>query len=164
MIENSDISKDFQMIGARVGFSALRLLKNKSYRSSPRFYHFVKYGILNKTPVESWFKNEDQTFSVCAANNILLNAMPVLSQSIGSSDLVPRIARVGEPTASWRSFAACPLPMSKYFTYLSASGWLVLAKISMPSKRCTGRSTFWYQQNICILTRKWRRRRSWLDE
>jgi hypothetical protein len=47
-----------------------------------------------------WFKKEDQTFSICAVGNILLKAIPALSQSIGSSDPVPSIARAGEPAAS----------------------------------------------------------------
>jgi hypothetical protein len=52
MIENAEISKGFEMIGARVGLSSLRVLNNKSYQSSPRFYHFVKYDVSNKTPAE----------------------------------------------------------------------------------------------------------------
>jgi hypothetical protein len=47
-----------------------------------------------------WFKKEDQTFLEHGNSNILLKAIPALSQSIGSSDLVPRMARIGEPTAS----------------------------------------------------------------
>lgn len=60
MIENADISKDFQMIGARVGLTALRVLNNKSYQSSPRFYHFVKNGtlvLLNLTQQSYMFEN-----------------------------------------------------------------------------------------------------------
>jgi hypothetical protein len=43
MIENSDLMDGFPMIGVRAGLSAIRVLNNKSYQSSPRFYFFVKY-------------------------------------------------------------------------------------------------------------------------
>jgi hypothetical protein len=45
-------------------------------------------------------EKEDQTFSARAVNYILLKAIPTLSQSIGSSNLVPRIAIAGESAAS----------------------------------------------------------------
>jgi hypothetical protein len=45
MIENSDLLKDFPMIGIKAGLSAQWVLNNKSYQSPTRFQHFVKYRI-----------------------------------------------------------------------------------------------------------------------
>src|ERR671918_233206 len=45
------IIKDiFENIGVIAGETAMRVLNNKSYSSSPRFYHFVKYRIPIKEP------------------------------------------------------------------------------------------------------------------
>jgi hypothetical protein len=50
MIENADLAESFDMIGVIVDISSMRVLINKSYSSSPRFYHFIKYHIPIKEP------------------------------------------------------------------------------------------------------------------
>ena len=50
MIENADLAESFDMIGVIAGISSMRVLINKSYSSSPRFYHFIKYRIPIKEP------------------------------------------------------------------------------------------------------------------
>jgi hypothetical protein len=50
MIENADLAESFDMIGVIAGISSMRVLINKSYSSSPRFYHFIKYHIPIKEP------------------------------------------------------------------------------------------------------------------
>jgi hypothetical protein len=106
MIENADISEDFQMVGARVGYSALRVLKNKSYQSSPRFYHFVKYGTLDKTPVEdlvllnltqrsSMFQNVDDSHIMDVINKeIGINSGTIQKKWKNTLDFVKYIQRI----------------------------------------------------------------------
>jgi hypothetical protein len=43
MIENADLAESFDMIGVIAGISTMKVLINKSYFSSPRFYHFIMY-------------------------------------------------------------------------------------------------------------------------
>ena len=50
LIENADFAESLDMIGVVVSPSAMRVLNNKSYSSSQRFYHFVKYGVSLKNP------------------------------------------------------------------------------------------------------------------
>jgi hypothetical protein len=50
MIENSDFSESLNMIGVFAAPSAMHVLNNKSYRSSPRFYRFVRYDISTNNP------------------------------------------------------------------------------------------------------------------
>jgi hypothetical protein len=50
MVENADLAESFDMIGVIAGISSMRVLINKSYSSSPRFYHFIKYRIPIKEP------------------------------------------------------------------------------------------------------------------
>jgi hypothetical protein len=45
MIENADFVQSFDMIGVIAAPSSIRVLNAKSYSSSQRFYHFVKYRI-----------------------------------------------------------------------------------------------------------------------
>jgi hypothetical protein len=50
LIENADFAESLNMIGIVASPSAMRVLNNKSYSSSPRFYHFVKYDVSRKNP------------------------------------------------------------------------------------------------------------------
>lgn len=50
MIENAILAESFDMIGVIAGPSSVRVLNNKSYRSSTRFYYFVKNNIRIKKP------------------------------------------------------------------------------------------------------------------
>jgi hypothetical protein len=50
MIENADFVQSFDMIGVIAAPSSIRVLNAKSYSSSQRFYHFVKYRIPIKEP------------------------------------------------------------------------------------------------------------------
>lgn len=50
MVENADLAESVDMIGVIAGPSSMRVLNNKIYPSSPRFYHFVKYRIPIKEP------------------------------------------------------------------------------------------------------------------
>jgi hypothetical protein len=53
MIENADLAESIDMIGVIAGMSSMRILNNKSYSSSPRFYRFVKYRIPIKEPTRN---------------------------------------------------------------------------------------------------------------
>jgi hypothetical protein len=48
MIENAKLAESFDMIGVIAGPSSIRVLNNKSYWSSTRFYYFVKNNIRTK--------------------------------------------------------------------------------------------------------------------
>lgn len=106
MIENADISKDFHMIGARVGLTAIRVLNNKSYQSSPRFYHFVKYWIpdrtsvkdlilLNLTQQSSMFGNvNDDQINDVVKNEIEANSGTILEKWKNTSDFLQYIPTI----------------------------------------------------------------------
>lgn len=67
LIENAKYNESFEMIGVIVGDSAMRVLNNKSYSSSPRFYNFVKYRIPIKEPT----RKRRRRFDRLAALNIM---------------------------------------------------------------------------------------------
>jgi hypothetical protein len=50
LIENADFAESLDMIGIVASPSAMWVLNNKSYSSSPRFYHFVKHDVSIKNP------------------------------------------------------------------------------------------------------------------
>jgi hypothetical protein len=50
MIENAMLAESFDMIGVIAGPSTMRILNNKSYSSSTRFYYFIKQSIPIKNP------------------------------------------------------------------------------------------------------------------
>lgn len=50
MIENAQLAEISEMVGVIAGPSSMRVLNNKSYSSSLRLYHFVKYRIPIKEP------------------------------------------------------------------------------------------------------------------
>ncbi len=50
MIENSKFAESLDMIGIVAGPSAMWVLNNKSYSSSPRFYRFIKRDALMRNP------------------------------------------------------------------------------------------------------------------
>jgi hypothetical protein len=50
LIENSDFAESLNMIGVVAAPSAMRVLNNKCYRSSPRFFRFVRYDISTNNP------------------------------------------------------------------------------------------------------------------
>ena len=67
MIENADLANSIDMIGVIAGISAMRVLNNKRYSSSPRLYHFVKYRIPIKEPTRKR-RNEFDRFAVVNLN------------------------------------------------------------------------------------------------
>jgi hypothetical protein len=50
MTENADLAESFDMVGVIAGRSAMWVLNNKTYASSPRYRRFVKYHIPIKEP------------------------------------------------------------------------------------------------------------------
>ncbi len=60
MVENADLAESFDMIGIIAGISAMRVLNNKAYASSPRCHHFVKYRIPIKEPTRNRRKMFDR--------------------------------------------------------------------------------------------------------
>ena len=60
MVENADLAESFDMIGIIAGISAMRVLNNKAYASSPRYHHFVKYRIPIKEPTRNRRKMFDR--------------------------------------------------------------------------------------------------------
>lgn len=50
LIGNSDFAESLNMIGVVAGPSAMWVLNNKSYSSSPRPFRFVKFGVYLKDP------------------------------------------------------------------------------------------------------------------
>src|SRR5918996_351252 len=67
LIENAQYNESFEMIGVIAGETAMRVLNNKSYSSSLRFYHFVKYRIPIKEPT----RKRRRRFDRLAALNIV---------------------------------------------------------------------------------------------
>lgn len=65
MVENADLAESVDMIGVIAGLSMMRVLNNKSYSSSPRFYHFVKYSI----PIKEQTRNRRNEFDRYALVN-----------------------------------------------------------------------------------------------
>ncbi len=49
LIENADFAESLNMIGVIASPSAMWVLNNKSYSSSQRYYHFVKYDLSVKS-------------------------------------------------------------------------------------------------------------------
>ena len=67
MVENADLVESIDMIGVIAGLSAMRVLNNKSYSSSPKFYHFVKYRIPIKEPTRNR-RNEFDRYALVNLN------------------------------------------------------------------------------------------------
>src|SRR5918911_4478322 len=67
MVENADLVESVDMIGVIAGLSAMRVLNNKSYSSSPRFYRFVKYRIPIKEPTRNR-RNEFDRYALVNLN------------------------------------------------------------------------------------------------
>ena len=65
MVENADLAESVDMIEVIAGLSMMRVLNNKSYSSSPRFYHFVKYRI----PIKEQTRNRRNEFDRYALVN-----------------------------------------------------------------------------------------------
>jgi hypothetical protein len=65
MIENAMLAESFDMIGVVAGPSSMRVLNNKTYSSSTRFYYFVK----NSIPI----KNPNRVLTTVFDNLALLN-------------------------------------------------------------------------------------------
>jgi hypothetical protein len=60
MIENADLAESFDMIGVIAGLSSMWFLNAKSYASSPKFYHFIRYRIPIKDPTRKRRKSFDR--------------------------------------------------------------------------------------------------------
>lgn len=60
MIENADFAGSCEMIGVVVSPTAMRVLNNKTYFSSPRFFQSVKYRIPIKDPTRKQRKRFDR--------------------------------------------------------------------------------------------------------
>jgi hypothetical protein len=67
MVENADLAESVDMIGVIAGLSTMRVLNNKSYSSSPKFYHFVKYRIPIKEPTRNR-RNEFDRYALINLN------------------------------------------------------------------------------------------------
>ena len=67
LIENAKYTGSFEMIGVIAGDTTMRVLNNKSYSSSPRFYHFVKY----RLPIKEPTRKSRKRFDKLAALNIM---------------------------------------------------------------------------------------------
>jgi hypothetical protein len=67
MVENADLAESVDMIGVIAGLSTMRVLNNKSYSCSPRFYRFVKYRIPIKEPTRNR-RNEFDRYALVNLN------------------------------------------------------------------------------------------------
>jgi hypothetical protein len=66
MVESADLAESIDMLGVIAGLSAMRVLNNKSYSSSPMFYRFVKYRI----PIKEATRNRRNEFDRYALVNL----------------------------------------------------------------------------------------------
>ena len=85
MVENADLAESFHMIGVIAGRSAMWVLNNKSYASSPRYDHFVKYRIPIKEPT----RNRRKMFDSLAMVN--LNRQGRIFENIDDKEIENKI-------------------------------------------------------------------------
>jgi hypothetical protein len=82
MIENAQLAESSEMVGVIAGPSSMRVLNNKCYSSSPRFYHFVKYRI----PVKKPTRKRRKLFDKLAILNLTTNTTNDISMFDSISD------------------------------------------------------------------------------
>jgi hypothetical protein len=85
MVENADLAESFDMIGVIAGISAMWVLNNKAYASSPRYRHFVKYRIPIKEPT----RNRRKMFDRLAMVN--LNRQGEIFENIDDKEIENKI-------------------------------------------------------------------------
>ncbi len=85
MIENADLAESFDMVGIIAGISAMWVLNNKAYASSPRYRRFVKYPIPIKEPT----RNRRRMFDRLAMVN--LNRQGQIFESIDDKEIEIKI-------------------------------------------------------------------------
>ena len=85
MVENADLAESFDMVGVIAGISAMWVLNNKAYASSPRYRRFVKYRIPIKEPT----RNRRRMFDRLAMVN--LNRQGQIFESIDDKEIENKI-------------------------------------------------------------------------